>query len=128
MHDKHPTTPFWHRAGSIIGLIAMLAVILGATYRWVDGLAQYALDRQLHEIALHTPDAVTAGDLAIFALSLVVVSLLYVVFDPNLKRRATAAMRRTHEFLKPPPLSQEADAALAEQLVVNHARNRPTGI
>ncbi|MDX2775883.1 hypothetical protein PV379_00740 [Streptomyces caniscabiei] len=109
-------------------MITMLAIVLSGTYRWINGLAQYALDQQLHEIALHTPDAVTIGDLTIFALSLIAVRTLYLMFDSEMRRRDKKRLRRVYELLMPTPRDREVDAALADQLMMNHARHRPPGI
>lgn len=138
----------WHRAGSIIGPIALMAT---PAYFWFDGLSQYATGRPLHqtavsaydflhEAALHTSDTVSLGHLAIFALSLIVARSLYAAIDPEQRRRdkervsycVTRGIQRArfaYELLvMPAPHDNKVGAAHSEQLLVTHVRNRIGGI
>lgn len=134
MYDNRTKPPLWHRVSSVVGLVVLTAII---AYHWFDGLSQYATDRPLHQIAvaiydslheaaIHTSDTVSLGDLAIFAVLLVVARVFYAaVIDPEQRRRDKKRLRLAYEFVRPTPLSDKADMALSERRVVDYARNRP---
>lgn len=94
MSKPDTNAPTWHRFGSVIGMAACLAAIAYSLYRWFDALVYPVIGEHLNEIALHTPDNVSAGDLAIFAVSLVLVNALRYKFDADLRRRRLANLRR----------------------------------
>lgn len=126
MRSDHSKTPLWHRAGNIVGLtVIMAAIALPWISPYQTAVAAYDF---LHEAATNTSDSVSLSDLATFALMLIGANALYIVFDPDLKRRAESIARRAREFLNPAPISQEADTARADRILVQHVRNRPSGI
>ena len=138
--------PRWHRAGSVIGILALMAALAVYIYRWVDALSRHATGTPVHETAMsvydslqqtaiHTSDAVGVSDLVIFAASLILARILYTAIDTEQwsrdkkrLRRAAQRVTRVRELLTLPPLNDERDLELSQQHLVAHTRNRPSGI